>query len=280
MRWALAVTMASAVACSSKREPTPTAVPAGLPKLKVSIDSKIVPMTTAFIAHRSDGTFRLLVSNAAGSCADLVAGRLAGAQGFIATVAAQLDPHGQPRYTTISIGKLGSDKELEPKQLKEAFVGTVAAEQGKTTPVQLEILEDDVGIGVAGQLDAMGCGEQELPAQAGSPGAASTGVMWIATKKFPIRGAILHGDTMQLFDQPKDCSAAMPSVGARLTRTQGKWTLDGNRIPVVAIADAPKLVVAPGATDGATVQLALSGSDRIGDYMIVLEGSVTALDCK
>ena len=191
-------------------------------------------------------------------------------------------PKCQSKHSLLTIAKNGFEP-LDPKQLKEAYVGSVAAAKGKLTPVQMEILEDDVGIGVAGQFDAEGCGEQVIPPETKAVH-PSTGVMWIATKKFPVRAAVLHGDTLTLLDQPKDCSNGTLLMGARLARANGKWTLDGTRLPVVAIADAPKLAVAAGATgasaDGPTVQLALSGSDRIGDYPVGLEGSVEALDCK
>ena len=279
------VWLALLCACG-KAEDKAAPVPQGLPRLKVSIGEKLVPMTKAFIAHRADGAFRVLVSDRDGSCGELLTNtvnRSRDAITLVATIAAQLDPQGTPHYTALDVTTGAAP--VVPHKLAAAFVGTTAAAPGKTTPVQLELLEDEVGLGVAGGFDAEGCGELELSGQ-GLPKAAhaSTGIMWVATKKFPIQGALRRGDAILLSDLPKDCSATTAAVGVRLVRDGGKWTLDGARLPVNVVGEAPKLTVTAGATgtsaDGPTVQLALGGSDKLGDYPVGLEGTVEALDCK
>ena len=229
------------LAACGKAEDKPAPTPVGLPRLKVSVADKLVPMTKAFIAHRADGSFRVLVSDRDGSCAELVTNMIRhspDATTFTATIATRLDPQGGPHYVIVEVAKDAAP--VVPKKLDAAFVGSTAAAQGKTTPVQLELFEQDVGIGVAGGFDAEGCGEIDVP-EAGAPRAAhpSTGVMWVATKKFPIQAALRQGDTVVLSDRPQDCASAGRASGIRLQLAQGRWTLDGARLPAVVLGEAP-----------------------------------------
>jgi hypothetical protein len=276
MRIAIAMVLVACGKGGDKAEPPPAEI--GLTKLAVTANGKPIAMAKAFVVRRTDGMYRVMLSEKDGSCSEL----LAGAKKPTVTIASQIDEHGNDKYLVRYVQSAGEPVRAKPSA---AFVGTAAAAKGKPTPIQLDIAATDSELGIAmkGQFDAEGCGDLPLDGPPLKVAHPSTGAMAISTKRFAIAGATVHGDTIAISDVPIGCDSPPPS-GVILTGTAGTWTLDGSRFPGQAVGDAPTLSIIPGASgtsdDGPTMQLALSGSAHLGDYLIALQGNVEALDCK
>ena len=131
----------------------------------------------------------------------------------------------------------------------------------------------------AGRFDAVGtvvatrCAQRGpvFPPRTEEMGGDAT--MTIAGKAMKIRGAIRRGEDLVLSDAPRGCTPTWIS-GATLSRSEGRWTLDGERIAVAQKGDGSGLAIK---LDRWT--LALSGRATIGDYSVQLAGKVDVREC-
>ncbi len=235
-----------------------------------------VTMSKALVTRRADGRFAVLVTDDKTATCDKPS------NGTTIVISSLLDAHGKDTYKATAIAMKGVEK---PLKASAAFVGDAAAAKGKVTPIQLDVAEHDseLAITIAAHFDAEGCGDAPAGEPVTKTAHPSTAVMWVATRKFPVLGATLHGDVLRLADAPLGCASTAP-LGVTLSDTATTWTLDGARFAGESVGDAPELKVTPGANgtsdDGPTLQLALAGAAHLGDYNVVLEGNVEALDCK
>lgn len=256
-------------------------------KLDVSIDGKPVAMKRAFIKRVSPDQWRLHVSDDEGSCEELLSGvtnRKPGATTFVATIGKRIKADGTEVTTVLD---LWSGGHLSDAVLASATIEG-SSDKGGTVEIELGKMIDATKqrkLEIKGTLTAVGCGDQALPT-VGLPKAShpSTAKLTVAGKQVPLVGAIRRGDDITLSTGPRDCTPPTVAAQAILEHAPTGWTMSGTWFDQPqGGTEVPELKVAPGSTgssvDGATVTLALSGSGKIAEYPISLDGSIEAIDC-
>jgi hypothetical protein len=236
----------------------------------------------AFVKRQPDGRLSLYVGQK-GSCGELLRNVFDDPSPHILIdLPARLAPDGSERFTVGSV-YFGPPIEANP-----GGVASVRgdASTGRKTAVELAFTartDHGEALDVLGKVVADGCGDADT-SRGPLPKAkhASTAVLTVAKKRIPLRGAIVRGKSVELTDFPRDCDAAW-HIGARLRLEAGSWRLDGMRFAGTSAADAPALSVVRGAAgtsaDGPTIELELSGADRVGDFDVKLSGKVEAISC-
>jgi len=271
-------------ASAASASPMPASVPPDPSgRLVVGVDGRPMAHGRAFVKRLPDGKLSLYVGQK-GSCNELLMNLFDDpAPHLLVELPAKLAPDGSERYT---IGGLyfGPPTDANP--------GGVArvrgdASVGRKTEIELAFTGQGgrgEALDVKGKVHADGCGEPDtskgpLP-KATHPSTAS---MLIAKKRIAIRGALVRGESIELTDFPRDCQTAW-FIGARLQRQSGSWRLDGARFTDASAGEAPALVVKRGnagtGPDGPTVELELSGSDRIGEFGVGFSGKIQAIECR
>lgn len=252
-------------------------------KLTVNVDGKPMSWAHAFVKRLPDGRLQLYVGPG-GACSELLINLFNGtAPHLLVDLPSKLAADGTEAYAVEGLN-YGPPTDAEPGGLAKVK-GNLRA--GSKVDIELAFRAKggrDEKLEVKGRVVAESCGEQDT-SKGVLPNAihASTATMTIAKKKIPIRAALVKGDTVELSDFPRDCTAAW-FLGARIRRESGKWLLDGTRFEKEIDGAPTALMVKPGKTgksaDGPTVELTLSGSDKIGDYPVAITGTVEAIDCK
>ncbi len=293
---------------------TPAVVPVGatFPKLTAKIDGKDVVMESALIKQKPDGATQLyLTPKKVATCKELLSNVFDGGgdQRIIVDLPVYLGADGK------ETGGVGDIYMGAPRSADAGATSKVAGPTAKDAKVDVDLaftVTNGRGqkVDVKGTVTATGCGDQPDEPDMGIPRAkhASTAKMTIAGKSFPV-AAIRKGKTFELVDYPRQCMVAK-YLGIRITNDGPIWKLDGKRIqdmkmfdpsiPAIkagsgsgsATPEAPKptwKITASKAQKGAgtgsdatdaTVELALEGEGKIGDYPVKLEGTVEAIDCK
>jgi hypothetical protein len=276
----------SAVPRSSARAPTAAPVdstPLASATLTINVDGKPMKWEHAFVKRLPDGKLQLFVGPG-GSCAELLINLFNGsARHLLVDLPSKLAADGTESYAVAGLN-YGPPTDADPGGIAKVS-GNLRA--GSRVDIELAFRAKggrDEQLEVKGRVVAESCGDQDT-SKGVLPNAthASSASMTIAKKKIPIRAALVKGDTVELSDFPRDCTTAW-FLGARLRRENGKWLLDGTRFEKETEGAPTALTVKSGksgkSADGPTVELTLSGSDKIGDYPITITGTVEAIDCK
>ncbi len=302
LAWTCAVVLAAACGKGGdKTEPKtvettgsgePKAVPANpaaFEKLKVTVDGKPVAMTRAYIKRVSPDQWRVIVSDAEGSCAELLSGvtnSVKGSTGFVSTLRRHLKPDGGDEIAVTDFWTAGHPTAAK---LGTAMVAGPTDKDAKVEVTIAKIRDDDNGriLEAEGTFTAIGCGDQPAD-DAGVPkdSHVSAATVTVAGKKLDIKNAIIEGDNLTLSTGPKDCSPTTPWSQIVVTRRTGRWCLSGTWFVDESCSDTAKdqLTVTLGAQgsgkDGPTIAVTVTGSSTLGAYPVTLDGTIEAIDCQ
>jgi hypothetical protein len=267
-----------------------------LDKLTVTSDGKPVAMTRAFVKRVSPDQWRILVGDIEGSCEELLSGvtnRQPGGTSFVASIGKRLKADGSESVVVTDFWSAGHPTESVTGLA--SIAGT--ADRGTEVAIKLaKIVDVDKTrkLEISGSFTAVGCGEQARPA-VGVPKAAhpSTASVTIAGKRLPLVGATRTGDAIVLTTGPRDCTPPTVPAQATIEHRAGRWELTGTWFAEPsastdnALGDEARtkdLKITAGdagdSTDGHTVSLALAGAGKLGDYSVVFEGTIEALECR
>ena len=262
MRWCVLLAVAS---CGGDKPP------------EVVVDGASIAVETAFFKRFPDDHLELVLGEHA-SCGQLLVNVFDGRRPYVLVdLPRQLLADGREQYGVGDVWFHGPWR----SQGTVAVKGGIA--KGDRAEITLDVSSPDAKLAFKGTVTAESCGDEDAHAHDAVKGShPSTATMTIANKTIAIRAAIVQGDLVELNDYPRTCDV-LPLNGARLSRFHGKWTLDGARLPKPIDTTAQPFDIKLGAkgtsADGPTVQLALSGAAKIGDYTVALAGTIEALDC-
>jgi hypothetical protein len=244
----------------------------------VVVDRPPIAVDTAFFKRYPDDRLELVLGEHA-SCGQLLTNEFDGRRPYILVeLPRQLLADGREQYGVGDVWFHGPS----PGQGTVTLTGGIAT--GDRADITLDVSSPEAKLSFKGTVTAESCGDEDAHAHDVVKGShPSTATMTIATKTIAIRSAIIQRDLVELNDYPRTCEV-LPFNGARLSRFRGKWTLDGSRVPKPIDSTIQAFDVELGAKgtsgDGPTVQLALSGATKLGDYDVALAGTIEALDCK
>jgi hypothetical protein len=288
--WCLAL-----VACGSSADKpaggsaeTPVAPSGALDKLQVTIDGKPVAMEKAYIKQLPAARYQVYVTNKAASCKQLrdnLFNRVDGEEVLLANIGHRLSPQGKETTIVTDVFIRGSgDVTGESK----ASVGGSSDEGGRAL-VSLDYTATGDGrtYAVHGRFQAEGCGLDDDDLSGKTKAAhPSTAQITVGGKTLGLVAASRSGTARDLVlsTSGKSCAATKPTALIILEHADGQWRLEGEWIgKTLSLPETKDLVVTAGAkgksADGPTIELALSGKATIGDYPVVISGSIEALDC-
>lgn len=248
-------------------------------KLSVMRDGAAIPSTVALVKSQPDGKIQLYVGDA-GTCEQLLTNVFDGKNKYaLIDIHTLLAADGTESYAIGDVYGSGA-----PETAEAGGKATVAGslDKGSKLDINLDFTAKAAKLEVKGSVTAESCGPQDV-SKGPLPKAqhASTAVMTIANKAYPIKAALLKGENIELTDFPRDCSSAW-FIGARLEK-DSSWHISGRRFATKVDGAGEGLTVTQGdkgtSDDGPTVKLTVGGSGKIGDYPVKLEGTIEALAC-
>lgn len=275
-------------------DPAPAA--GAFAKLRVTFEGKPVAIDRAFIKRISPDAYVLQLGAGQGSCEALMSGAVdaqPGATSFAMTIFKRVAPTGHEKHVIADFWS----RDWPVKPVLGGAV-TLAGEPARGAQVAIElprILDvppprTDARLVIEGALTAVGCGDQPVTGL-GAPKTPkkSKATITIAGKQLPIRGVVFNTPDIVISTSPKDCSQVTPSAPVILERVRGHWGLRGTWFeqPVqnTALPDPATEQLQFGARgvtktdEGPVLDMVLSGTGKIGDYDVKLEGTIEALEC-
>ena len=259
------------LACSKKSE---QAAPAKLDKLVVTLDGKPLAIDRAFIKRPSADVHAVFLGAGNGSCTD--------EPRFGFTILKRVAATGHERYFVTDVWSRDVDVKA-------------------TTPVTAELVDNkvkvDVGganVAIRGEFEAIACPDVP-PTGMGVPKTThrSAGTITVASKRLDIKGVTVQTrpgvaatdlPNIVISTSVKDCSSVTMAAPVILERTDGKWSMHGTWFTDTLTETAPTTLTFNAnsvgkTTDGPTLDLQLSGTGKLGDYTVKLEGAGVAIEC-
>lgn len=266
--------LAVLVACSSKTEKKP-APAQKLDGLQVSVDGKPLAIDRAFMRHLSPDVYGIVLGAGKGSCTE------DGNVGF--TIGKKLAATGHESFQITQLYSRDFDLRIE-QPIKIELAGT-----------RLTLPPISAGkLTMSGHGDLVDCPDQP-PAGMGAPKVKhpSKARIIVAGKSLDIKGVTVQTradkaaadlPNIVISTNVKDCSTITLPAPILLERTDGKWLLRGSWLAAEQTTDQPTELTFSAndvgkSIDGPTLELQLSGSGKIGDYTVKLDGTVEAIEC-
>lgn len=262
----------------------------GLAGVSVTIAGQPATLARAFVKRLPGGKrFQVYATSGGGSCKELldnVFDEPGDEQSILFDVSERLGPDGTRALALDTVHYRGS--------LDVASGATVAIEGNADAGEQVKVTVDYAGTSdgkawaTKGTFAAEGCGARPATGGMGTPKAAhpSTASLTIAGQKLPLVNATRTGERLVLSTGPKDCSPVTEHAPAVLRQEYGRWELSGTLFPKTVsgtAADMKAVAITAGKTgtsdDGPTVELALAGEGKVGDFAVAVEGTIEALEC-
>jgi hypothetical protein len=256
------------LACSSKSEPPPK-----FDNLQVTLDGKPLAIDRAFKRQLSPDVYGIVMGAGKGSCTE------DGTFGF--TIAKKVAGTGHDSFVVTEL--YSRDIEL----------GLVEPIKVKLDGTKLDLPPVMGRLMMRGRVDLVDC-PVAPPSGMGAPKVThpSKARIIVAGKSLDVKGVTVQTragkaasdlPNIVISTNVKDCSSVTLPAPIILDRTDGKWTLRGTWLTTEQSAEQAELAFSANdvgkSIDGPTLELQLSGSAKLGDYTVKLDGTAEAIEC-